>query len=353
MIGGLLLATGLAAVAGWIVTGVARRYALAHALLDRPNPRSSHTVPVPRGGGLGIVLPALVSIVAASALGWLDVGVGLGLFAGCGLVACIGWLDDQRGLSVASRLVVQVVAAVGLVWSLGGFPQLDMGLWRVALGLAGAGLAAVVMVWSINLYNFMDGLDGIAGVEAIFVGSVGGAVLLWGGAPGLGLVAWTIAGASVGFLVWNRPPAQVFMGDVGSGPLGFLFAGLAFAGEREGAAPALVWVLLLGIFAVDATFTLLRGMFRGQRWFGAHRNHAYQRLVQNGWTHGQVCLAVLGLDIPLGGLALAGWWWRNLLPWALGFGGVVVAALYVLVIRQDPNTTDGGERPHSSPSGAD
>jgi Fuc2NAc and GlcNAc transferase len=324
---------GGAFLAGWALTGAARRYALARAILDRPNERSSHVVPTPLGGGWGIAAPAIGAVVLTSGLGWLDRSTAVGLAGGGAAVALVGWIDDRVGLSAWVRLLVQVVAASWLVSWLGGFDGLDLGTTRVPLGPFGSALAVLATVWCTNLYNFMDGIDGIAGTEAVSVATVGGVLLLFGGSTGLGLVAMVTAAASAGFLVWNRPPARIFMGDAGAGLLGFLLAGLALAGESHGAVPALVWVLLLGAFVADATIVLLRRMARGERWYSAHRGHLYQRLVQAGWSHARVDRALLGINLGLSVLGVIAWRWRSLLPWALAAGTVVLAASYITVAR--------------------
>ncbi|HEU0080065.1 MAG TPA: hypothetical protein VFQ76_20630, partial [Longimicrobiaceae bacterium] len=203
-------------------------------------------------------------------------------------------------------------------------------------GVGGALLAVVALVWLTNLYNFLDGIDGIAGGEAVAVGGVGGALLWAAGERGLAAVALVAAAAGAGFLVWNWQPARIFMGDVGSGFLGFLFGALAVASERVEGPPALVWILLLGVFVVDATLTLLRRAGRGERLHEAHRRHAYQRAVQSGLSHARVAGAVLAIDALLAALGAAAW----LRPaWALpGFaaGAAVLLLAYAGVERRRP-----------------
>ncbi|HXW96392.1 MAG TPA: glycosyltransferase family 4 protein [Gemmatimonadales bacterium] len=320
----------VAAAVGWFLTGRARAYALAHAILDRPNDRSSHDTPTPRGGGWGIVLPSLAAVIGVYLTGNLDGRAALGLGVGGVLVALVGWRDDRRGLSATVRGVVHFAAAAWLVAWLGGFPSLDLGGKLVHLGPGGSLLAVLAVAWAINFYNFMDGIDGVAGLEAIMVGVMGGLFLLGDGSEGLALVSLSIAGASAGFLVWNRPRAKIFMGDVGSGLLGFLFAGLALAGERQGHTPALLWLLLLGVFFGDATITLLRRMVRGERWYRAHRSHAYQRLVQAGWSHGRVDLAVQVVNIILSILAFVGWVFRGALPLVLAISVLILLLAYLI-----------------------
>lgn len=298
---------GAAFLAGWLLTDLARRYAHARRIYDQPNARSSHKIPTPLGGGWGIAVPTLVAVVLASRIGWLDRETTIGLGAGGLAVAVVGWIDDRLGLSAMTRALVQAAAAAWLVGWLGGLPSLDLGVGTVTFAPLVNGIALVAIVWCTNLYNFMDGIDGIAGLEAVTVGGVGGALLLLSGSPGLALVALVMAASSAGFLMLNRPPARIFMGDAGSGLLGFMIAGLAVASEARGSVRALVWIILLGAFVFDATIVLLRRIAAGERWYSAHRGHLYQRLVQSGWSHGRVDIAVILVNAILVLLAIAAW----------------------------------------------
>lgn len=294
--GALFFIAWLAAV---LLTGSARAYALRRALLDIPNERSSHTVATPRGGGLAIAITLAIGVMVLGLFEVLSINVAWALLGGGTLVAGVGWLDDHRHVAPRWRVLVHLLAAVWALYWLGGLSELMVGEVSWNLGWLGSLLAVLGIVWLINLYNFMDGIDGLAGVEAVTTG-VGGALLLWWlGAPGLAMAALLVAVASGGFLVWNWPPAKIFMGDVGSGLLGYCFAVLALAGEKSGALPATVWLLLLGVFVMDATFTLIHRVIRGERWYTGHRSHAYQRLVQMGYPHRQVSLIVAGLNVLL------------------------------------------------------
>jgi Fuc2NAc and GlcNAc transferase len=192
-----------------------------------------------------------------------------------------------------------------------------------------------------NLYNFMDSIEGIAAAEALVVG-LGGALLLAASSPPLAPVSALVAAAAAGFLVWNWPPARLFMGDVGSGFLGFAFGALALASERARALPAVLWLVLLGPFFVDATVTLLRRLARGDRWFVAHRSHAYQRAVQAGCSHGRVTSTVAGLSLA----SVAGAWMALRQPAATGVVVVSTAAancaLYVAVEHWFPMARQEG-----------
>lgn len=299
----LLAVFAAAGVASWAVTGLVRRWMLARGRLDVPNERSSHVVPTPRGGGLAIAAVVLPGLLAGTLWGWLPMNVGVALLGGGVMVGIIGWLDDCYSLPAKPRLLVHVAAALWTLAWLGGFPRLDLGAGSVALGVAGWLVAAVGIVWAVNFYNFMDGIDGIAGGEAVAVGVAGGVLLLRSGAAGLAGIAFLIAAASMGFLLWNWAPARIFMGDVGSGLLGYLFAGLAVASENAAAVPMLVWVLLLGVFVVDSTVTLVRRALDREAVFNAHRKHAYQRAVQAGWSHARVSTVVVLLNAGLAALA--------------------------------------------------
>lgn len=326
---------GVAFIAGVGLTGVARRYARSRAVIDRPNERSLHSVPTPRGGGLAIVVVVLTGIVVMAWSHTLSMAVALALGGGGALVAGVGWLDDRRGVSARVRFGIHLVAAAWAVWWLGGMTELTVGASRADVGWPGTLLALATIVWATNFYNFMDGIDGLAAGEAVTVGLTAALLLARVGSP-LAVLALLTAGASAGFLVWNWPPARIFMGDVGSGFLGFLFAALALASENAGTLPALVWLILLGVFFVDTTITLVRRMLRGERWYAAHRSHAYQRIVQSGWPHRRVTLFILLVNAALGGLA----WGAAREPRRLAIHVLMASALlgllYWLVERRRP-----------------
>jgi Fuc2NAc and GlcNAc transferase len=197
-------------------------------------------------------------------------------------------------------------------------------------------LGAVGIVWAINLYNFMDGIDGLAAVEAVSVGTIAGALLLAAGSTALATVTLLVAAASGGFLGWNWAPARIFMGDVGSGFLGYTFGTLALLSHRSGAVPLTLWLLVMGVFLFDATLTLLRRIARTERWYQAHRSHAYQRLVQAGSSHARVTTLALLVNLGLGALAwLAQSGCFSVTAAALG-GIVMLAVLYLAIERRRP-----------------
>ena len=290
-----------------VLTQRVKRYALCNSMLDVPNDRSSHTIPTPRGGGLGFsiillaLLPAFVLTSPEQSQLWIA------LFGGGMLTATVGWIDDRQSLSARTRFVVHLLAGIWTVSWLGGLPVLQLGQWQLPLGLFGGALAVVGVVWSTNLYNFMDGIDGLAGSQAVIVGLIGGTLFALSGEMAPAVVCWAIAATAGGFLAWNWPPAKIFMGDCGSGLLGFLIAGLALYGENSGSVPLLVWTVLMGVFLCDATATLLARMMAGEKWYKAHCTHAFQRLVKAGLTHRQVTSGIIGVNVLLAVLAATIW----------------------------------------------
>lgn len=311
------------------LTWLLRRYALARSLLDVPNERSSHTLTTPRGGGVAFVLAYLVVLPVIAALGWLNWSWAISLLGAGAWIAFIGFVDDHGYLIRASlRLVTHFLGAFWLLLWLPVMPELALMGMAFDLGVVGYLLAAVMLVWMLNLYNFMDGIDGLASVEAITVCAGGALLYVLIGTPTLGVAPLLLAAAVAGFLFWNFPPAKIFMGDAGSGFLGMVIGGLAL--QATTVSPPLLWgwLILLGVFVVDATFTLLRRMLRGEKLDEAHRSHAYQHAALEYGAHLPVTLAVLAINLL----------W--LLPWACvvalgyvdGFLGLLVAYLPLAVL---------------------
>jgi Fuc2NAc and GlcNAc transferase len=282
---------------GALLTGLVRRVAMARGILDTPNARSSHTRVTPRGGGLAIVIVVVAGLLYCLARGLIDWRLASALVGGGISVAWIGFVDDRSSVSAGKRLLVHAVAAVWAVLVLGGLPALQLGDQAVELGLAGDTFTVVAIVWIINLFNFMDGTDGIAGAEAVTVTGLGGLLAAFSGGTAAGCAALVVCAASAGFLMWNWPPARIFMGDVGSGFLGFAIAVLALAAARDLPAAPWVWLILGGVFVVDATVTIIRRLMRRVRVSEAHREHAYQRLSRRWKSHGAVLALVMGLNL--------------------------------------------------------
>jgi Fuc2NAc and GlcNAc transferase len=305
----LLASLSAALASGWL-TGWLRRHALRANWLDVPNARSSHSAPTPRGGGLAIVIAASGAFAVLWAAGVIDARLG-GALLGVGLVvAATGFQDDRRAVAPLVRLGAHLAAATAALALLGGLPALQVGARLVDLGLAGDVLGALAIAWTLNLYNFMDGIDGIAAGEAAFIGLAVAvlAALGAGGAAGSGVAAAALvfAAACAGFLAWNWPPARIFLGDVGSGYLGYVIAVLAIAHGRSAPAAPWIWLSLGAAFFADASVTLGRRLARGERPHQAHRTHAYQWLARRWHGHRPVTLALLAANCVLS-LPLAAW----------------------------------------------
>jgi Fuc2NAc and GlcNAc transferase len=293
----LMMSAAVAVVAA-LLTGVLRRYALHSGLIDRPNPRSSHSIPTPRGGGLAIVVTSITAAGVLFGLHMLSLPLFAALAVGGLAVAAVGFLDDRRPLPARVRLAVHACAAVWCLAWLHGLPPIPINGRLLHLGWAGYVLGTLAAVWVLNLFNFMDGIDGIAATEAIFV-TCAGAVLgsVTGEAPMVPVVSAVVASACAGFLAWNWPPAKMFLGDVGSGYLGYAIAVLAIAAAWDNPVFVWVWLILGGTFFVDATVTLTRRTLRGERLYEAHRSHAYQWLARRWASHRPVTLLVLVINV--------------------------------------------------------
>ncbi len=310
-----------------MLVGLSRHYALKNSLLDIPNERSSHTVATPRGGGVGIALVALAAVAWCMFRGTVSVHFATGAIVAGAIVALVGWMDDHRDIPAQYRAAAQLGAVAWAMYWLGGYPGVDLGGVHLQLGWVGAAAAILAICWLINLYNFMDGTDGLAAVQGLTAGLMGAFLLGRQGDSGLSMVSLAVAGACGGFLIWNWQPAKIFMGDVGSYLLGMFFGLLAVAGENQQIIPALTWVILLSVFVWDATFTLLWRMVSGQRWHSAHKDHAYQRLTQLGYTHRQVAIGAALVNVvllwPLAAVAVHRP--SALLPITLATGGIMLA----------------------------
>jgi Fuc2NAc and GlcNAc transferase len=281
-----------------IGTGLLRRYALARSMMDMPNERSSHHVPTPRGGGLSIVVAFIAGTLVLAGMGCVPRSTAFAIAGAGAIVAMVGFLDDHLPVAAGWRLIAHFAAAIWALAWLGGLPPIPLLGASIDLGWTGQLLAAVALVWLLNLYNFMDGIDGIAGVEAITV--CAGAVLLdvwYALTPTEWALPSVLAAAVLGFLVWNFPSAKIFMGDSGSGFLGLMLGTLAI--QAAGVSPNWLWswIILLGVFVVDATLTLLRRLHRREKVFEAHRSHAYQRAALRAGTHTPVTLAVGAINL--------------------------------------------------------
>ncbi|MGH8124372.1 MAG: MraY family glycosyltransferase [Rhodanobacteraceae bacterium] len=321
-------------------TWLALVYARRRGLLDQPGRRRSHTTPTPRGGGVGIV----AAVVLAGVTAWY-VGQPVPWFrptafvASVLAVALVGWRDDHAPLPVLPRLLVHAGAAllIGVV-VLQPWAARDPRAWWVLLALV------PVLIGFINAHNFMDGIDGILGQQGVFVLLGLGVLAIWLGDTGVAGMAFAAAAGCLGFLVFNWPPARIFMGDVGSAALGLTIGTVAaLLVQRH---PAMLWAcaILPSSFLVDSGLTLLRRMLAGQRWYAPHRQHLYQWLVRVKWSHARTDAAYmiwnLAVVAPLAWLAVrwparGGWcflaaWVAAIIVWHIGKRACLAAA------RRDP-----------------
>lgn len=305
------------------LTWIVKYYAIHKAILDHPNERSSHTLPTPRGGGLAIVIAFYVGVGYLYTANVLDSRIFYAFLSAAPLVA-VSLLDDLYTLGSKIRLTAQLLSSILALTALGGIETISLyfvelhGWWlNIPIVLA--------IIWLINLYNFLDGIDGYAGSEAVFLGLA--VAILFGYELG-----WVIAAVSFGFLVFNWQKAKIFMGDIGSTFLGFVFAVLMIDSLNHHE-PLFSWLILLGLFWVDATLTLIRRANNGEHLSQAHRKHAYQRITQAGWSHQKTVLT--GLLINLAGLIPL--FWLHSTPYEALYCLVYLLGLYSIVRLIDKN----------------
>lgn len=280
-----------------LLTGGIRRYAISRSLIDVPNSRSSHSVPTPRGGGVAIVLVFLLFVPIFGITGHLEWPVIWSMLGAGAGIAALGFLDDHGHVAARWRLLGHFLCAVWALYWLGGLPPLVFWGGVIDLQWFGIILSAFYLVWLLNLYNFMDGIDGLASVEAICI-CVGVSIVYW-------LTGFTVlmgpplllAMAVSGFLIWNFPPARIFMGDAGSGFLGVMIGVLSLYAAWKASFFLWVWLVLLGVFVVDATFTLFSRLLRGHRVYEAHRSHAYQHAARKAGSHLSVTMLVAAINV--------------------------------------------------------
>ena len=317
----VLLAFATAAFISWLLSFWNRR----GSILDYPNQRSLHTRPIPRTGGLAILAGLAVGI-SANWVGRPILSDHAIIFMCGGFIPLIvvSLMDDYRSIAAKWRLLAHVWSAVSLFVIVGSSPY-HFGLPGSVLSLSiwvAIPLTLLFVTWAINLYNFMDGMDGFAGGMAV----IGFSTLAWLGRvdePFMN-VCLIVAAANAGFLIHNFPPAKIFMGDTGSTALGFLVAACSLWGSKSGLFPFWVAILVFSPFIVDATATLLRRLLRGERVWEAHRTHYYQRLVLLGWGHRRTVLAEYGLMLACAGSAVVAVHLPPAGQWVLIVGWIVI-----------------------------
>ena len=322
------------------------RLAPTLGLVQKPTNRCSHIQPTPRGGGLSFVL---ISLLATTVCLWNEVSSGsllTVLLCGGALIAAIGFCDDLYQLSIKKRLGAQILIIAASVYTLLPAPAIELWGIRLQSDIFCWGVTALALVWWLNLFNFMDGIDGLAGMEATCILTTAGGLMYYQQATESSqvLLPMLILTASLaGFILVNWAPAKIFMGDVGSTFLGYTLGVLAATTVYSGALNLWVWLILPGVFWVDATFTLLRRMLRGDRWYQSHQSHAYQRVsrylvepegrnLTRKAAHRKVTLAALALNVcwlfPLATMALFWPAWGLLLVLVAWAPLVALAAYY-------------------------
>ncbi|MBT9300650.1 MraY family glycosyltransferase [Pseudomonas sp. TAE6080] len=307
----------LVALVSLLLTAVLRQYALRRSIIDIPNARSSHTVPTPRGGGVAIVLTFAFSLFVLALLQRVSMAESVALLGSGLLIAVIGFMDDHGHIAARWRLLGHFIAAAWALFWVQGLPSITVFGFSLSLGWFGHLLGALYLVWMLNLYNFMDGIDGIASLEAICACVGLSLIYFFSGHEALIWSPLLLAVAVVGFLYWNFPPARIFMGDAGSGFLGIVLGVFSIQAAWVGSEFFFAWLIMLGVFVVDATFTLGRRLARGDKVYEAHRSHAYQFASRQFGKHLPVtvsigvinvvwlfplalCVTLLGLDGTLG-----------------------------------------------------
>lgn len=283
----------LSGVTSLVLTETMRRYAVNKSLIDLPNNRGAHDVPTPRGGGGAIVLGFFVALLFLSQLESESTTQIIAVIGAGVIVALVGFIDDHGHVAARWRLLVHFLASFWILYWLGGVPPVSLFGFLYDVGIFGSIIVAIWLVWLLNLFNFMDGIDGLASIEALTV-CVGGAIISASvTADSLGvLIPLVLSGAVAGFLIWNYPPAKIFMGDVGSGFLGITLGALMLHAAWADSNLLWSWIILLGVFVVDSTFTLLRRVIRGDKIYEAHRTHAYQYAARQFGSHKVVSLFV-------------------------------------------------------------
>lgn len=299
-------------------------------ILDHPNERSLHNKPTPRTGGFGLLAGIFSGICALIFI--IDGRFELIWISGAVIVVgLVSFFDDRSHVSAQIRFIVHLVAAGAILTSSIGLQSISLPGLTIGLpSWVGLLISVLFIVWMINLYNFMDGMDGFAGGMAVIGFGTLGLLGLLGGDAYYASVCWVIAAASGGFLVWNFPPARIFMGDTGSSVLGLLAAALSLWADRAGLFPLWLSVLVFSPFVIDATLTLVRRTLRGERIWEAHRNHYYQRLVQAGWSHRRTVLWEYGLMFLNSVAALGAFHASTEIQWAI-IGSMFLVYLAAIV----------------------
>ena len=282
----------------FVLTGLLRVYALQRNIIDIPNGRSSHSLPTPRGGGVAIVITFSIGLAFTGFTEILNSEFTLLLLISGLLVALVGWYDDHGHVKARWRLLTHFVSAGLVVYACGGLPELTFFGSNINLGWVGHFLIIITMVWILNLYNFMDGINGLAAGQAVISASMMGCILFFVFSQNdFANLHWLMAVCAFGFFVWNFPVARIFMGDAGSGFVGLMLGALLLRSSHIDGSLFWAWLILLGVFIVDASFTLCFRVFEKKKFYEAHSDHVYQKMARRAKSHVKVSSAVFVMII--------------------------------------------------------
>jgi len=309
------------------LTGVIKKFGSILSLIDTPVDRSAHSTPMPSGGGVAIVVLFLIFAYLVYINGSVTRNEYLAIL-GALVIAAIGLADDVSSLSLRHRLTLQFIVATWAVYWLGGVPDIDFFFFKLSSPSFLALLGIFAIVWLSNLYNFMDGIDAIAGAELIFVNAMTLIFVINSENSIVGFLSAVLAAATAGFLVWNWPPAKIFMGDVGSSFIGYTLGVFALLSMHHGNMTVWTWFILLGVFVVDATLTLLVRALHGNIWYESHSSHAYQNAARYYKSHGKVTITVSMVNI----FWLAPWAWLSVRYPETGFYLCLFALLPIALL---------------------
>lgn len=303
----LLILSIVYVITSIFITLLILKISIKNNLFDIPNSRSSHTIPKPKGGGIAIIIPLATTVLILFSNEMISVEITKSIVIGLILITVIGLIDDYYNLSASIRIMAYLVGSGFSLHFIGGLEFISINENTFHLGNIGYFLGVIFLVWLTNLYNFMDGTDGFAATQTISVSIFCFFLFFLSENLPFYIIMLCIASTTIGFLYWNWAPAKIFMGDVGSCTIGFLFGLFCIYTENEGIISISVWTILLAPFIADATFTLIKRIINRERWYEAHNSHAYQKLYQHGFSHNQLALGLFAANIfliwPLGYIA--------------------------------------------------
>ena len=294
----LILIGTIAFIFSFALTYIVKGYAIKRGLQDEPNARSSHEILTPHGGGLAIVLSFTGSVLAGYYFGYFDFDIVFSIVFCGGLVAAVGFFDDHKPMSITIRIVIQFVSAIIAIIILNGLPKINYGVFILDFGHLGYVIGIFFLVWMTNLYNFMDGIDGFASLEAMTsTGCMAIILMVSTRFESVWQLNNLLVASVLGFFFWNFPKARIFMGDVGSYFLGFVSGVIMIKSWHLTIDIIFSWVIILGVFITDATYTLISRVLRGSKFYVAHRTHAYQIASRKLNSHVKVSFLLVAYNI--------------------------------------------------------